>query len=532
MDELDEDDIPLSQLRTRSKHIASFENMNLKGKNGHKWSTQIPKKSKRTAARNIVHFISDPKGAARDCSTLDEYFLHFCSDKILNIILEHTNAQIAIQSEKFSGHQNVSQTTKDELKAMFGILVLSAAKKDNHLSVKHMFDITISGTFYRACMSYDRFYFLLNCLRFDAKETRQERKLNDPFAHIREIWDILIETCKTSYTPSSYLTIDEQLLAFRGRCPFRMYIPNKPAKYGVKIVMVCDSSTKYMLDASPYLGKKTPTNGLPLSEFYIKELTKSVHGTNRNITMDNWFTSVSLADQLLQDPYKLTMIGTIRKNKREIPNELLNVKSRIPNTSMFCFDKKKTLLSYMPRKNKIVLLLSTMHEGAEVMEPTGRPAIIHNYNQTKGSVDTFDQMCSNMNSSRKTRRWPLCVFYGMINMSSINSYVIYTFNILKTGKKPLSRYQYMINLSQCLAKSWMLQRYNSSTLRRNLRQDIASILDLGPEEDANNPQEKKRKTCFYCPSQKRRMTTNFCKDCKQPICGEHRGNICKKCTES
>lgn len=82
-----------------------------------------------------------------------------------------------------------------------------------------------------------------------------------------------------------------------------MYIPNKPSKYGIKIVMLCDSSSKYMIDASPQWGKYTDTGGLPLANLYVKELTKSVHGSNRNITMDNW--SVSLADELLEEPYKL-----------------------------------------------------------------------------------------------------------------------------------------------------------------------------------------------------------------------------------
>lgn len=62
------------------------------------------------------------------------------------------------------------------------------------------------------------------------------------------ILDIFIETCRKSYV--TYITIDEQLMAFRGRCPLRMDIPNKPAKYGIKIIMVCESSTKYMIDAN------------------------------------------------------------------------------------------------------------------------------------------------------------------------------------------------------------------------------------------------------------------------------------------
>lgn len=121
-----------------------------------------------------------------------------------------------------------------------------------------------------------------------------------------------------------------------------MYIPNKPAKYGVKIVMVCDAGTKYMIDASPYLGKKTKKgDNMPLAEHYVKTLTTSLRGGNRNITMDNWFTSVKLADDLLQNPYNFTMVGTLRKNKRVIPSQMLSTKNRLAGDAKFCVIRRR-----------------------------------------------------------------------------------------------------------------------------------------------------------------------------------------------
>lgn len=52
---------------------------------------------------------------------------------------------------------------------------------------------------------------------------------------------------------------------------------------------------------------------------FVKKFTRTVHGTNRSITMDNWFTSVPLAKSLVKEPYKLTLVGTVRANKRETP---------------------------------------------------------------------------------------------------------------------------------------------------------------------------------------------------------------------
>lgn len=73
-----------------------------------------------------------------------------------------------------------------------------------------------------------------------------------------------------------------------------------------------------MIDAEPYLGKETKINGLRLSTYYIKQLTKSIHGGNRNVTMNNWFTSISVADEILQAPYKLTFVGNLSKTARNI----------------------------------------------------------------------------------------------------------------------------------------------------------------------------------------------------------------------
>jgi hypothetical protein len=132
--------------------------------------------------------------------------------------------------------------------------------------------------------------------------------------------------------------------------------------------------------------------------------------------MDNWFTSVPLATELLKPEYKLTILGTIRRYKPEIPPEMFgHKKNRAVGTSMFCFDGAKTLVSYKINKNLIVLLLSTCHETSRIDEHSKEPDMIEFYNSTKGAVDSLDQMCNNMSCSRKIRRWPLCIFYDTLS---------------------------------------------------------------------------------------------------------------------
>ncbi|KAK3894203.1 hypothetical protein Pcinc_002021 [Petrolisthes cinctipes] len=179
---------------------------------------------------------------------------------------------------------------------------------------------------YKAAMSSTRFAFLINSLRFDNPDTRQERRRTDRFAPVRSIWDSFIERCRWMYTPGENLTIDEQLLAFRGRAVFRMYIPKKTAKYGLKLILCCDNKSKYLLGAIPYVGKQEPPpqGDLSLGHYYVRQLTRPYHQSNRNVTVDNWFTSIPLAMDL-QSNCGLTLVGTIKSNKKEIPSQMANI---------------------------------------------------------------------------------------------------------------------------------------------------------------------------------------------------------------
>ena len=77
------------------------------------------------------------------------------------------------------------------------------------------------------------------------------------------------------------------------------------------------------------------------------------------MTCDNFFVSIDLARYLLAK--KLTLLGTIRKNKGELPKEFIVTKGRVVNSTLFGFQDDEMILSYCPKKNKVVTLLSTMH---------------------------------------------------------------------------------------------------------------------------------------------------------------------------
>ncbi|KAG7165310.1 PiggyBac transposable element-derived protein 4-like 8 [Homarus americanus] len=207
-------------------------------------------------------------------------------------IVAHTYVLISALSTKFSKKMaTIEETSIGETKTLIGILILSGCRRDNHLSSAEMWHQLAGTPLYQAAMSERRFCFLLRCLHFDDAATRSKRKKTDRLASIRNFWDEFVSKCHIHYIPEDALTIDEQLLAFHGRCLFWMYIPNKPAKYGIKLVMMCDVDTKYMLNAIPYLGKQSTTlqasKGLHQGHYFTKELTKPYFSSGRNITTDN-----------------------------------------------------------------------------------------------------------------------------------------------------------------------------------------------------------------------------------------------------
>ena len=90
-------------------------------------------------------------------------------------------------------------------------------------------------------------------------------------------------------------------------------------------------------------------------ERVVLSLVTEVEKSGRNITTDNFF---ALARKLFNK--KLTLIGTIRQNRVELPPAFVQPKGRIPASTIFGFQQDAMILSYCPKKGKVVTLMSTM----------------------------------------------------------------------------------------------------------------------------------------------------------------------------
>jgi len=183
-------------------------------------------------------------------------------------------------------------------------------------------------------MSQKPFLFLVYCLLFDDSTTRAQRRADDKLAPISNIYDKFVTACEANYTPGTGCTVDESLHEFRGMFSFRQYIPNKPSKYGIKVYDLADNKTFYLDSSKLYTGAGTHAPGLPVATQAVLDLVPSVSGTNRNITTDNYYTSIPLAMELKSR--KLTLVGTMKKNKAYIPSSFLGEADE--GTVQYAFD--------------------------------------------------------------------------------------------------------------------------------------------------------------------------------------------------
>lgn len=195
----------------------------------------------------------------------------------------------------------------------------------------------------------------MRCMRFEDTTTRDEKRKTDKIAAIRVIFTMLVQNSQKSYSLGQNVTIDEKL-GFRGRCGFLQYIPNKPNKYGIKIYALVDSQVYYLYNLEIYTGfQPEGSNRLSNSPSYVVlRLCEPIYQSGRNVTADNWFTSIPLIDELGTN--NLSYVGTIKKIRSKFHLSFCQIIREL--LIVACLVSRKAgciLVSYVPEKGKCVI---------------------------------------------------------------------------------------------------------------------------------------------------------------------------------
>lgn len=386
-----------------------------------------------------------------------------------------------------------------ELEVFFGICYARGVLSHN-IPLKKLWSQDWGCTLIQKAMTRDRFLEILRFLRFDEKSTRKTRLATDKFALASSLWEPFIENCKKSYIPSENVTVDEQLFPTKSRCPFTQYIASKPDKFGIKFFLLADVETKFICNGIPYLGKNEsrPSNE-SLPTFVVTSLTSELDNNGHTVTCDNFFTSIDLAQKLSKKG--ISIVGTMRKTRRELPNsdQLLREKPLYYSLFLTSSDSlRANLCLYKCKKNRSVVLLDTLNLGPETDSSEKRkPQIVHYYNRTKTGVDIVDQMLRSLSTRSQTRRWPVAVFYNVLDMVLLNSWIAFK---LSRNDESMSRRDFALRLIKQLCNV----------------EPIPHVIQSNPSGDGI---DRKRKTCNVRKC--RNKTTAVCRHCREFICGNH-----------
>ena len=248
------------------------------------------------------------------------------------------------------------------------------------------------------------------------------------------------------------------------------------------------------------------------------KLVQPVAGNGHNITVDNFFTSLSLAQKLARQ--KTSILGTIRRNRREMP--VLENAPFLHTVAYIEEESSCTLSVYQCKKNKNVSILSTYHRHVTVPDaenPKKKPDTVLTYNKTKVGVDVLDQMLKLYSTKPASRRWPVHVFSNILDMGLLNAWILYKM----VTKRKESRRDFILAVVEGL-----LPDARKSTPNR-LKRMVASPMTSLPEHAGGDFRDKKQRLTCATGLCKRNRTLDRCKKCARPLCGRCAIFLCQKC---
>ena len=167
--------------------------------------------------------------------------------------------------------------------------------------------------FCKQVISRNRLKEILRFFRYDKKSSRSEKPQSNKFALLLTVWNRFIKNCIAYYKSGAFLTVDKQLFPSKARCPFTQFMASKPDKYGQKYWLLVDKDSKYVANGFPYVEKdELRSIDERVSDYFVMKLAEPYLKEGRNITIDNYFTSLKLANFLKSK--NTSLLGTLNKN--------------------------------------------------------------------------------------------------------------------------------------------------------------------------------------------------------------------------
>jgi hypothetical protein len=457
---------------------------------------------------------------------------------ILERLVKHTNTY----GELNAGEDEWVEVDKKDLTDFFAVLFVMGIQKrkdkpSNWFSNNPIMEARIA----KRIMSGRKFGMILRYLHCcDPAETGiDENGEYDPSYKVGELMKALETRWNTLFVPFQQLSLDETLLRAFGRMKFKVRIISKAARYGIKLYVVTDAATSFVLKVLVYTGKYTykesTSESLKKTVQVVQQLVEPFRGSFRTVYVDRFYTSIDLMKELHE--MQLFVTGTVVSNR--VPKTVTIAKSSKQFKEMQRGDVVKHVFNYRDKQGKqqkagLVLwkdrnivysmtndtTTSTMdictRRGQGGLVQIQRPTVISKYNMYMGGVDVADMRRLHCSSTiMGQNRWWLKLFFYLLDVGTSNALVLYN-EAMKGKQAPLNIVEYKTLLVQSLVGQKL--------------KDLAHDKDDEVEHTMVKLPGANRQRCSYCALTGKHSRTRFmCSGCEVPFCSIGSGKTTKDC---
>ena len=383
--------------------------------------------------------------------SVEDFFKLYITEEIIDVLVTQTNlyARQYLERERVNlrPHSTAHEwkpTDRPEMLTFLALMILMGIVHKPRLTMYWSKDNIMATPIFNQVMRRDRFLLLLRFLHFaDNSRYNPNDPDRDRLYKLREVVDMIKNSCGNAYSPGKNLSMDESLVLFKGRLSFKQYISSKRARFGIKLYQLC-TFNGILVDFLVYHGNIAPVLTRMADDSLVTEripvtLMQSHLNKGHHIFMDNFYTSLPVAEYFLQHGTHVT--GTIRDNRKHFPTELKSLALDKGAAAFYQHDglmiaKYRALKDRASGKPKVVCVLSTAHtpamgntnkrdrEGNIVQKPT----CIISYNHNMGGVDMMDQQLDGIDVLRKSYKWYKKLFMRLVMQCALSSHKLYKLN--------------------------------------------------------------------------------------------------------
>ncbi|XP_070205909.1 piggyBac transposable element-derived protein 4-like [Littorina saxatilis] len=140
---------------------------------------------------------------------------------------------------------------------------------------------------------------------------------HDPIFKLRPFLRHLQQKFQEVYTPTQQVCVDEAMCPFKGRSRFRVYMKDKPTKWGFKFYECCESESGYVHQIEMFCADRRVSNR-PYD--VTMRMEQPLLNKGYQVFIDNYYCEPKICADLAAQG---TMVcGTVRKNRVTMPRDL------------------------------------------------------------------------------------------------------------------------------------------------------------------------------------------------------------------